>query len=437
MTPLLAFRKGGVHPADRKQLSSAAAITVLPPPPVLTVPLSQHLGAPCKPVVAKGDEVRMGQVLGEPGGFVSAAVHSPVSGKVKRLEAVPAASGDRVLAVEIENDGKDTWVDGVDPAAADIDFAAAGTFLDRIRQAGVVGMGGAAFPTHVKLSPPRDATVDALVINGAECEPYLTADERLMRERSREVMLGIRAMMEVLKVPRALVGIEDNKPDAFVAMQATAPPGVAVHLLRTRYPQGAEKQLVEALLGRRVPPGKLPFAVGVVVQNVGTAFAVFEAIARGKPLVERVVTVTGRAAGRPSNLLCRVGTPVSALLAAAEVPEDGVRAMISGGPMMGRAFRYTEIPVVKATSGILVLGEDELSLRPEQDCIRCGRCVDACPMALLPCDLAALAEFRRWEDAAAADHCVECGSCQYVCPSRRFLVQWIRLAKAQRRRLKT
>jgi len=438
MSPLAAFKKGGVHPAENKELSAGAEITPLAGPETVVVPLAQHIGAPTKAVVKKGEEVKVGQVLAEPGGFVSTVIHSPVSGKVKKLADVPTAGGDRVPAVEILSDDEDTWIDGVDLDATEIDFSTADTFIDRIRQAGIVGMGGAAFPTHVKLSPPPDNPVDALVINGAECEPYLTADYRLMLEHPREVLLGARAMQLVLGVDKVAVGIEDNKPDAFRAMKDAAVgelAGIEVCMLRTRYPQGAEKQLIEALLGRRVPPGKLPFAVGVIVQNVGTSFAVFEALAKNKPLVERVVTVTGRAAGKPSNFMVRIGTPVSALLEAAEVSEDAVRAMISGGPMMGRAFRHTDIPVVKATSGILLMDAEEFMTRQEQDCIRCGRCVDACPMGLVPCDLAAYAEFSEWEEAGAADNCVECGSCQYVCPSRRFLVQWIRLAKAQRRRL--
>ena len=439
MSPLKAFRKGGVHPADRKELSARAPITPLPVPQTVLVPLIQHIGAPTKAVVKKGDTVMVGQVLAEPGGFVSTVIHSPVSGTVKKLADVPTAGGERTPAIEIANDGLDTWVDGVDLTATDIDFSAADTFKARIQQAGIVGMGGAAFPTHVKLSPPPDSPVDVLVINGAECEPYLTADDRLMLEHPREVLLGIKALQLVLGVETVLVGIEDNKPDAYQAMQAAATgdlAGITVHMLRTRYPQGAEKQLIEALLGRRVPPGKLPFAVGVIVQNIGTAFAVFEALAKNKPLIERVVTVTGMAVGKPSNFMVRLGTPVSALLEAAEVSEDAVRAMISGGPMMGRAFRHTDIPVVKATSGILLMGADEFVARAEQDCIRCGRCVDACPMGLVPCDLAADAEFGEWELAGGVDNCVECGSCQYVCPARRFLVQWMRLAKARRRRLK-
>jgi len=439
MSPLMAFKKGGIHPADRKELSAHAEITPLAAPGNVIVPLAQHIGAPTKAIVKKGDEVKVGQVLAEAGGFVSTVIHSPVSGKVKKLADVPTAGGERTPSIEIVNDGEDTWIDGVDLDATDIDFSAADTFKDRIQQAGIVGMGGAAFPTHVKLSPPPDSPVDALVINGAECEPYLTADYRLMLEKPREVLQGIRAMQMILGVETTLVGIEDNKPDAYETMKAAATgdlAGIQVHSLRTRYPQGAEKQLVEALLGRRVPPGKLPFAVGVIVQNVGTAFAVFEALAKNKPLIERVVTVTGRAVGKPSNFLARIGTPISVLLEAAEVSEEAVRAMISGGPMMGRAFRHTDIPVVKATSGILLMDADEFVARQEQDCIRCGRCVDACPMGLVPCDLAAYAEFSQWEEAGAGDNCVECGSCQYVCPSRRFLVQWIRLAKAQRRRLK-
>ncbi len=437
MSSVARFSKGGVHPHDCKQLSAGAAIQRLTAPEVVVVPLAQHLGAPAKPVVEKGADVLKGQVLAEAAGVVSARVHSPVSGKVKRIFETPAASGDRVLAIEIANDGKDQWVEGVQLDAADADPALTpAQVLDLIKDAGVVGLGGAAFPTQVKLAPPPGSGVDTLVLNGAECEPYLTADHRLMLEQPREVIAGVRLMMKVLGVKRALIGLEDNKQDAFAALTPHAVDGVEVKLLRTRYPQGAEKQLVEALTGRRVPPGKLPFAVKVVVQNVGTAFAVFEAVARRKPLVERVVTVTGGAVASPANFLVPLGTPVKLLLEKAGLDEERCAALICGGPMMGRSFRHRDIPVVKATSGILALTAAEFTPREEQPCIRCGRCVDACPMSLVPCDLAANAEFSAAEDAVGADSCMECGSCQFVCPSRRFLVQWIRLVKAQRRRLK-
>lgn len=419
------------------------------PPKMVMVPVTQHLGKPSTCLVEKKADVKVGQVLAEPDGPISSFVHSPVSGKVLKVFDGPVVGVYRARMIQIMNNGK---FEGAEEFAGDprVDWGEKDSFLERIRLAGVVGMGGAAFPTNVKLKPPPDAPVDTLIINGCECEPYLTADDVLMRNMPGQVLAGARIMAGALGVDTILVGIENNKPRAIEAMTVAAleqacknfdqgegpDPEIKVVPLRTRYPQGAEKQLIEALLGRRVPPGKLPFAVGVIVQNVGTCFAVFEALAKNKPLIERVVTVTGRAAAKPSNFLVRVGTPVSALLDAAEVSDDAVRAMISGGPMMGRAFRHTEIPVVKATSGFLLMDAEEFTARREQDCVRCGRCVDACPMGLVPCDLAAYAEFSEWDAAAGVDNCVECGSCQYVCPSRRFLVQWIRVAKAQRRRLK-
>lgn len=437
MSQLFAFKKGGIHPHDNKSLSENAAIEKLELPENVFVPLAQHIGAPARLVVKKGDEVKTGQIIAEPAGFVSTYIHSPITGKVVKELEIPTAGGDRVKAIQISRTGdEDDWAEGINLDATEVDWSREADFLELIKKAGIVGLGGAAFPTQVKLSPPPDAKVDVLVLNGAECEPYLTSDYRLMLEHPREIMEGIRILMKILKVSSARVGIEDNKPKAFEAMKAAAPAGVEVQLCRTRYPQGAEKQLIEALTGRRVPPGKLPFSVGVVVQNVGTAFAVYEAVAKNKPLIERVVTVTGRAAANPGNFLVRMGTPVEALLQKVGSTPDMVRAMVAGGPMMGRTFRYPEIPIVKASSGILVLSAEEMQVFQEQDCIRCGRCVDACPMNLLPCDIANLAEFSQWEAARLADDCVECGCCQSVCPSKRFLVQWIRLAKAQRRKLK-
>jgi H+/Na+-translocating ferredoxin:NAD+ oxidoreductase subunit C len=436
MSHLRAFKKGGIHPPENKAMSAGGAIEALDLPKSVIVPLIQHIGAPAKPVVKKGEEVKTGQVIAEPGGFVSAYIHSPVTGKVLKLVDVPTAGGDRVPAIEIMCSGEDEWAEGINPDATEVDWSLENDFLDLIKKAGVVGMGGAAFPTQVKLSPPPDAKVETLVINGAECEPYLTSDYRMMLEYPNEIIAGIKILMKILKVDKALVGIEDNKPDAYEVMKKAASGGVEVHMCRTMYPQGAEKQLIEALTGRKVPAGKLPFSVGVVVQNVGTAFAVFEAIARNKPLIERVVTVTGKGAANPGNYLVRLGTPVQVLLDKVGSTPDMVRAMVAGGPMMGRTFRFPNIPIVKASSGILLLSPEEFKAVQEQDCIRCGRCVDACPMGLIPCDISNFAEFSEWESAKLADDCVECGCCQSVCPSKRFLVQWIRLAKAQRRKLK-
>lgn len=431
------FKRGGVHPSEEKHLSEGKAIERLPLPERVVLPVQQHLGAPAEPTVKAKETVLAGQVIAEAGGFVSAPIHASVSGTVARVDYRPTSISPRTLCIEIESDGEDNWVEGVDAAATAIDFSDPSGFVDAIQAAGIVGLGGATFPTHVKLRPPKDVVIDTLVVNGAECEPYLTADHRLMLEQADGITAGIRALMLVLGVQRAIVGIEDNKPDAIEAMKRAAAnvTGVEVEACRTQYPQGAEKQLIKALLNREVPSGKLPLHVGVVVQNVGTAFATFEALAQRKPLVERVVTVSGRAIREPKNLLVRLGTPVSVLAEACGGATEDLRKLVMGGPMMGKALRFLDVPVVKGTSGLLFFDSKEARLLEELQCIRCGRCVRVCPQGLMPCDLGMMAENSVFDGLADALDCVECGSCQFTCPSNRRLVHLIRLGKSEFREL--
>lgn len=430
------FKRGGVHPPEHKELTEKLAIERLPLPKRVVIPVHQNLGAPARVVVDKRATVKVGQVIAEAGGFVSAPVHASVSGKVKNVGPYPTSVGGTSLCVEIESDGEDAWVDGVDHSATALP-ALDGDIPAHLAAAGLVGMGGAAFPTHVKLRPPKDVRIDALVLNGAECEPYLTADHRLMLEHAREIAQGMRVLMAALRVDRGFVGIEDNKPDAIATMGEAIRelPGIEVVPCRTRYPQGAEKQLIQSVLGREVPPGKLPMHVGVVVQNVGTAYAAFEAVARRKPLVERVLTVSGRAVRTPKNLRVRIGTPLSEVVEYCGGVTEQLRKLVMGGPMMGKALRYEDVPVLKSTSGLLFLDESESRVSRELQCIRCGKCVQVCPQGLVPAELGAMAEHGVYDQMKDAMDCVECGSCQFICPANRRLVHLIRLGKSEFRLL--
>jgi electron transport complex protein RnfC len=429
---------GGVHPPENK-LSAGRKIQVLSPPDTVTIPVHQHLGVPSKVVVKKGDQVKTGQLIAEADGFVSTNIHSSVSGKVGKVDLFPDTSGYRRMAVQIKVDG-DQWEESVDRSDTLVkDFSLnAEEIRNRIVEAGIVGLGGATFPSHVKLKTPRGKKAEYLIVNGVECEPYLTSDHALMMERSGELLVGIRIMMKGLGVEKAILGIENNKPDAIQKMrEVTKGTPIRVEGLKVKYPQGGEKQLVQALLKREVPSGGLPIDVGVVVFNVGTVHAAYEAIQKNKPLVERVVTVTGKSLEHPSNFLVRIGTPVSFLIEkAGGLPEDTGK-VINGGPMMGKALAHLEVPVEKGSSGIVVIKNGEARRKEIRQCIRCTKCVSICPMGLEPYLLMNLSEKEMFEqmEFEKVQDCIECGSCSYTCPSSRPLLDYIRLGKAEVARL--
>ncbi|TVR42553.1 MAG: electron transport complex subunit RsxC [Bacteroidia bacterium] len=435
MEKLKTFVMGGVHPPENK-LAEKQSILRLDPPESVAIPLSQHLGVPAAPVVNKGDEVLAGQLIAKGEAFISANIHASVSGKVAKIDAVIDSSGYRKKAILINTEG-DKWTDGIDQdesLVTDYDLDSK-EITRRIQDNGVVGMGGATFPSHVKMMVPKGKKAEYLIINGVECEPCLTADHRLMLEKGEEIMVGITLQMKALGVDKAIIGIENNKADALEHLERLAEkyPAISVQGLKVKYPQGAEKQLIKALVNREVPSGKLPIEVGCVVHNVGTSFAVYEAVLKNKPLMERVVTVSGTSVKKPGNFMVRIGTPVITLIeAAGGLPEDTGK-VINGGPMMGKALNDLNVPVTKGTSGILIFTEAESKRPPEQNCIRCARCLTICPMGLEPYLLAQLTDKKRLEeceDERIMD-CMECGSCLYICPSGKPLLDHIRVGKTR------
>ncbi len=431
---LKTFPTGGVHPPENK-LTAGIPIEYLPVPGNVVIPLSQHIGAPANPVVAKGDTVKTGQLIAEGKGFVSANVHSSVSGKVSKVDASADSSGLKQTAVFIDVEG-DEWLDTIDRStdiARDIRLSPE-EIIKKCFESGIVGMGGATFPSHIKLNVPSGKKCDVLIINGVECEPYLTSDHRLMLEKGEEILVGISILMKALKVEKAMIGIENNKPDAIARMTSLASSftGITIHPLKVKYPQGAEKQLIKALISREVPSGRLPIDVGAVVHNAGTAFAVYEAVQKNKPLIERVVTVTGKSVSKPGNYMVRIGTPLSRVLEAVGGIPDDTGKIINGGPMMGKAVSNTDAPVVKGMSGIILVPAAEAVREAINPCIRCARCVSVCPIHLEPYLLMTLAEksmFERAEIERITD-CMECGSCSFTCPAGRPLLDYIRLGKS-------
>jgi electron transport complex protein RnfC len=427
------FRIGGIHPPANK-LSAGRPIKTIAPPATAVIPLGQHTGSPARAVVAKGDKVRAGTLIGKADGFISANVHSSVSGTVARVDYMTDGAGISRPAIYINVEG-DEWepdIDRSETLVRECNLSSA-EIIKRIEAAGIVGMGGATFPAKIKLSPPPGNRAEILIVNAVECEPFLTADHSLMLEKSEQIMAGTAILMKSINVSRAVIGIECNKPDAIDRMtRLTAEyQGIEVMPLKMKYPQGGEKQLIDAVIRRQVKSGTLPVSVGAVVQNVGTVFAVYEAVQKNKPLIERVITVTGKNVAEPSDFFVRIGTPVSMLIdAAGGMPEDTGK-IIGGGPMMGKAMINANAPVVKGSSGILILAKDESVRRPMHDCIRCAKCVEACPMGLEPSLLMNLTEYKIWDDAEKnyIVDCIECGSCSYTCPANRPLLDYIRLGK--------
>lgn len=432
---LKTFKIGGVHPPENK-LSKDKAIEVLPLPKSVFIPVAQHIGSPSTPVVKRGDEVKVGQVIAKSSSFVSTNIHSSVSGKVKKVDFSSDSSGYPKQGIFIDVEG-DEWVEEIDRSEDLVtDIAIDGAeIIKKIQDAGIVGLGGATFPTHVKLVPPKGMKAQILLINGVECEPYLTSDHRLMLEKADEIMVGIHLLMKAMNVEKAVIGIENNKPDAIKLLNEKCKEykGISVVALKVQYPQGGEKQLINAVTGKEVPSGALPIAVGAVVSNVGTAFAVYEAIQKNKPLVERVVTVTGKGVSNPSNFMVRIGTASTQLVEAAGGLPNNTGKVISGGPMMGRAVSSLDVPVTKGTSGLLLMQEEESTREEVLNCVRCSRCTNVCPMGLEPYLLMTLGEkqiFDRAENERVMD-CIECGSCSYTCPSNRPLLDYIRFGKGK------
>ncbi|MBN1562147.1 electron transport complex subunit RsxC [candidate division KSB1 bacterium] len=424
---------GGIHPPGNKKTTESLPIEKCPAPPSVVIPLQQHIGAPSKPIVATGDALRIGDSISESGGFVSVPSHATVSGTVSAIEVRPHPLGVKVLSVVIENDGQEKWRDDI---GFDENYRELGKkeMINRIHAAGLAGMGGATFPTHVKLSPPADKKIDTLILNGAECEPYLTSDHRLMLEEPEKIVRGMEILFKILGAKSGAIGIEGNKPDAIKVMrQKIAELGLPfkIHALHVKYPQGAEKQLIKAITNRRVPAGGLPMDIGCVVHNVGTAAAVYDAVACKRPLVERVVTITGAGVKTPKNLLIPIGTPFSHVFNHCGGLTDDAGKIIMGGPMMGLAQSDLAAPVIKGTSGLLVLNEKQSRRKQEQPCISCAHCVDACPMALLPKMLSQFVKHERFASAESYNilDCIECGSCAFVCPANINLVHWIKYGK--------
>ena len=435
---LKTFRIGGVHPEENK-LTSNCPTQVAPLPKQAIFPLSQHIGAPAKPVVSKGDKVRVGTLLAEAGGFVSAPIHSSVSGTVLKIDTAVDATGYRkpVIVVSVEGDEWEESIDRSDKLEtldAHPDLTPE-EIVERVKQAGITGMGGAGFPTHVKLCPPPTAKAECVIINAVECEPYITSDNRLMLEHADEIIVGLQLLMKAAKVERGYIGIEENKPEAIALLTEKASHDARIEIvpLMTKYPQGGEKQLVDAVIGRQVPaPPAIPVNVGAIVQNVGTAFAVYQAVMKHKPLFERYTTVTGKQLAKPGNFLVRMGTPMSQLIDLCGGMPEGENKLLAGGPMMGRSLMTTDVPVCKGTNSITILSGDDARRQPAQPCIRCAKCVEACPMGLEPYLLAKLSARHFYDRAEQEDivSCISCGSCQFTCPSHRPLLDNISLGKA-------
>lgn len=439
MKSLLTFLQGGVHPPEAKAMTAALPVERMPVPDELELILGQHIGAPCTPTVKKRDEITEGAMVGEVAKGLGVPLHAPVAGKIKDIgnSAHPMRVSAPSVTIAVDHEAAP-----VEYQKKDWSSMSATDLLAKVKDAGIVGIGGAGFPTHVKLSPPKDATIDTLLLNGAECEPYITADHRQMLEHADDVVEGAKIIMKILGISECKIGIENNKPDAIDAMGKAAASGssadcnIVVVPLEVKYPQGSEKQLIQAVTGRKVPSQALPSAVGVVVQNVATASAIYDAVALDKPLYEKVVTISGKGINKQANLLVKVGTKVKDIVEYLGGTKPELAKIIMGGPMMGFAVSSLDIPITKTTSSVLFLTEDEIDTNPHSACIRCGWCLDACPMGLEPKEIALHVEANRAEDTAefGVFDCFECGSCAYVCPAKRPMVQFVRLAKMKAKR---
>ena len=435
---LRTFRIGGVHPQENK-ITAEIPTKVAELPKQAVFPLSQHIGAPAKPVVQKGDAVKVGTLIAEAGGFVSAPIFSSVSGTVLKIDDIVDATGYRKPSIIIKVEG-DEWVESIDRTDKLETIEAhpeltPEEIVKRVKDAGVTGMGGAGFPTFIKLTPPPTAKAECVIINGVECEPYITSDYRLMLEHPDEIIIGLQLLMKAVKVDKGYIGIEDNKPKAIKLFEEKTAniDSIEIVPLAKKYPQGGEKQLVDAVIQRQVPaPPAIPVNVGAVVQNVGTAFAVYQAVMKNKPLFERYTTVTGKQVKNPGNFLVRMGTPMSQLIDACGGLPEGDNKILAGGPMMGKALTTTEVPICKGTNSVTILTDKDAHRKEPQPCIRCAKCVNACPMGLEPYLLATCSAMKNWEKAEAEDivSCIECGSCQFTCPAHRPLLDNIRLGKS-------
>lgn len=435
---LRTFRIGGIHPEENK-LSSEAATQIAKLPRQAIFPLSQHIGAPAKPVVKKGDKVKVGTLLAEAGGFVSAPIYSSVSGTVLKIDEAVDATGYRKPAIIVKVEG-DEWEDYIDRSDKLETLEAhpeltPEEIIERVKKAGVTGMGGAGFPTFIKLCPPPTAKAECVILNGVECEPYITSDYRLMMEHADEILVGLELLMKAVKVAKGYIGIEENKPNAIALFEkkTAGRDDIEIVPLAKKYPQGGEKQLVDAVIRRQVPaPPAIPVNVGAVVQNVGTAFAVYQAVMKNKPLFERYTTVTGKRLERPSNFLVRMGTPMIDLIDECGGMPEGDNKLLAGGPMMGKALTSVEVPICKGTNSVTILSGDDAKRKPVQPCIRCAKCVSVCPMGLEPYLLATASALHDWEkvEAAGVTSCIECGSCQFTCPAHRPMLDNIRLGKS-------
>ena len=435
---LRTFRIGGVHPQENK-ITAEIPTKVAELPKQAVFPLSQHIGAPAKPVVQKGDAVKVGTLIAEAGGFVSAPIFSSVSGTVLKIDDIVDATGYRKPSIIIKVEG-DEWVESIDRTDKLETIEAhpeltPEEIVKRVKDAGVTGMGGAGFPTFIKLTPPPTTKAECVIINGVECEPYITSDYRLMLEHPDEIIIGLQLLMKAVKVDKGYIGIEDNKPKAIKLFEEKTAniDSIEIVPLAKKYPQGGEKQLVDAVIQRQVPaPPAIPVNVGAVVQNVGTAFAVYQAVMKNKPLFERYTTVTGKQVKNPGNFLVRMGTPMSQLIDACGGLPEGDNKILAGGPMMGKALTTTEVPICKGTNSVTILTDEDAHRKEPQPCIRCAKCVNACPMGLEPYLLATCSAMKNWEKAEAEDivSCIECGSCQFTCPAHRPLLDNIRLGKS-------